>query len=70
MTLSAGELEVLHKGGAVPQTIDGHECVLVRKDVYERLRHPVYDDSPWTDDELEALAEATFDQLDCPQPIR
>ena len=30
--------------------------VLLRQDVYERLRHQEYDDSPWTDEEMELLA--------------
>jgi hypothetical protein len=27
-------------------------CVLLRRDVYERVRHLLYDDTEWTDDEL------------------
>ena len=30
--------------------------VLLRQDVYERLRDQDYDDSPWTDEEMELLA--------------
>jgi hypothetical protein len=30
--------------------------VLLRQDVYERLTDPEYDDSPWTDTEMELLA--------------
>ena len=30
--------------------------VLLRRDVYERLTHDGYDDSPWTDEEMELLA--------------
>ena len=30
--------------------------VLVRKDVYERIKGLLYDDSPWTAEEMEALA--------------
>ena len=30
--------------------------VLVRKEVYERLRELLYDDSPWTDEEMDLLA--------------
>jgi hypothetical protein len=70
MTLSDGELETLRIGNALPITIDGSEYVVLRKDDYERLRAASYDDSPWTEDELEALAAATFEQLDSPQPIR
>lgn len=30
--------------------------MLVRKDVYERIRELLYDDSPWSDEEMDALA--------------
>jgi hypothetical protein len=36
-----------------PQTRQTY--VLVRKEVYERLKD-LYDDSPWTDEEMDALA--------------
>jgi hypothetical protein len=44
--------------GPEPVAIDpetGQAYVLVPKDVYERLKL-LYDDSPWTDEEREALA--------------
>ena len=31
-------------------------CVLLRADEYERLKEEEYDDSPWTREELQALA--------------
>ena len=34
------------------------EYVLVRKEIYERMKELVYDDSPWTDEEMDALAWA------------
>ncbi len=40
-----------------PVAIDpdtGESYVLVRKDVYDRMK--AYDDSPWTDEERDALA--------------
>lgn len=30
--------------------------ILVRKEVYERMKELVYDDSPWTDEERDLLA--------------
>ena len=30
--------------------------VLLHRDVYERLTHDDYDDSPWSDEEMELLA--------------
>jgi hypothetical protein len=35
--------------------------VLLRADEYERLKEHGYDDSPWTRDELEAVAWQTVD---------
>jgi hypothetical protein len=32
------------------------EYVLVRADLFDKLREPAYDDSPWTSEEREALA--------------
>jgi hypothetical protein len=41
--------------------------VLVRKEVYERLKED-YDDSPWTDEEMEALAAEAGELLDRYEP--
>jgi hypothetical protein len=45
------------------------EYVLVRADVYDRLREGQYDDSPWTPEERDALAweagkHAGWDDMD------
>jgi hypothetical protein len=42
--------------------------VLVRKETYERLKELTYDDSPWTDEEMDLLAEEAGELLDeyCP----
>jgi hypothetical protein len=32
------------------------EYVVVRKENYERMKELLYDDSPWTDEEMDALA--------------
>ena len=34
----------------------GETFMLLRLEEYERLKHDVYDDSPWTREELQALA--------------
>lgn len=49
-----------------PQTNQAY--VLVRKEVYERLKE-LYDDSPWTEEEMDALAweagrAAGWDEMD------
>jgi hypothetical protein len=43
--------------------------VLVRQDLFERLADQAYDDSPWTDEEMELLAweagkEAGWEEMD------
>jgi hypothetical protein len=34
------------------------------------MRQPVYDDSDWTDEEMERLASQMFDGMDKPETIR
>ena len=38
--------------------------VLVRKEAYERIKELFYDDSPWTDEEMDRLAEEAGELLD------
>jgi hypothetical protein len=57
--------------GAEPEVIDPESrevYVLVRKNVYERLKRLAYDDSPWTEEEMDLLAEEAGDLLDRYQP--
>lgn len=42
--------------------------VLIRKDVYDRIKRLAYDDSPWTDEEMDLLAEEAGEMLDRYQP--
>ena len=44
-----------------PET--NREFVLVRADVFDRLRDLSYDDSPWTEDERDALRSEVLDEL-------
>ncbi len=41
---------------------------LVRQEVYERLMALAYDDSPWTDEEMDLLADEAGELLDRYQP--
>jgi hypothetical protein len=41
----------------------GTDLVLLRADVFARLRALVYDDSPWTDEEMDRLAAEDADAL-------
>jgi hypothetical protein len=57
----------LELAGPEPLAIDPHtqeQCVLVRKDVYERIKGLLYDDSPWTDEEMDLLAIEAGEMLD------
>jgi hypothetical protein len=42
--------------------------VLVRKEAYERIKELIYDDSPWTDEEMDLLADETGELLDRYRP--
>ena len=56
--------------GPEPTAIDpatNREYVLVPKEVYERLKE-FYDDSPWTAEEMDALAEEAGKLLDRYEP--
>lgn len=69
MTLTPEQLRAIQSGQPVSVTVDQTECVVVRKDVFQRTRHVSYDDSDWSDDELEAVAAQTFDGLDDAEKI-
>jgi hypothetical protein len=58
-----GELRLID-----PQT--QQQYIVVRAEVYDRMKALVYDDSVWSDAELEFLATRTFDQLDNPEKIQ
>ncbi len=60
--------EMLQTGGlrlVDPQT--RQEYVAVKADLYETIRQFAYDDSQWSDDELDALAVRMFAELDEPE---
>jgi hypothetical protein len=70
MTLTSDQAKMLQSGNPIPITIDHTPCVLVRQDVFDKLRTAEYDDSVWTDDELSVLAASTLAALDRPEPIQ
>jgi hypothetical protein len=65
MKLTAEQQQSIKRGAPVrvtePQT--NLECVVVRADVYERMRKLIYDDSPWTDEEKALLAEEAGESI-------
>jgi hypothetical protein len=61
MKLTAEQERAVQGGQAVQVSIGGAECVLLRKDVYERGE--AVDFSPWTLQEMNLLATETADLL-------
>ncbi len=68
MQLSEDQRQAIESGQPISVVIDHTECVLIRKDVYEKVRR-LYDDSPWTAGEMNALANQMFDDADSAGPI-
>jgi hypothetical protein len=44
MTFTTQQREAVNTSGTVPMTIDGIECVVVRADVFEKVRTVISDD--------------------------
>ena len=64
MTLTPEQTRAIQNGQAVSVTVDQNECVVVRKDVFQKIRRLAYDDSDWSEAEMEAVAADMFDALD------
>jgi hypothetical protein len=61
MKLTAEQQQAVRYGQAVQVDVDGAECILLRKDVFERGEE--LDFSPWTPEEMDLLAAETGDLL-------
>jgi hypothetical protein len=56
MNLTTDQQRAVREGDAVAVTIDDTECVLLRRDIFDRVRRVVeYDDSAWSDAEKRAI---------------
>lgn len=73
LELTEEQARAVTENGATPPTLvdpkTQTQYLLVRKDVYELLSDPDYDDSPWTSEERTALAweagkHAGWDEMD------
>ena len=64
LDLTAEQRIALENGEPVPCVIGATQCVVVRKEAFDRLQHVAYDDSEWTTEEMTALAERTLDAAD------
>jgi hypothetical protein len=69
LELSADQQTALARGEAVPCVVSDTQCIVVRKDVFERMQHVAYDDSEWTSDEMIAIAKYAFNDADTAGPI-
>ena len=63
MQLTQEQWQALHEGQSVHFHEEGTDFVVVRADVFERLRQIIYDDTPWTDEEMDILAAEDADAL-------
>jgi hypothetical protein len=63
MRLSTEQLAAVKKGQSVHVNEEGTDLVVLRADLFERLRHALYDDSGWTDEEMDLLAAENADAL-------
>jgi hypothetical protein len=64
MNLTAEQQHAIKKGEAVEMTVDGWPCVLLSREVYDRVKRAVeYDDSEWTEEEMSLLASESADML-------
>jgi hypothetical protein len=68
MHLSPDQLRSLQHGDAIHVCEAGIECVLVRADIFERIKAARSDDE-WTPEEMRALAERSLDDADAAGPI-
>ncbi len=63
MELSKEQMDAVRGGKPVRLNEEGTEMVVVCADVFESLRGLGYDDSPWSDDEMDRLAAEDADAL-------
>jgi hypothetical protein len=58
MELTSQQTDAIASGQAVPVAVNETECVILRKDLFERVRHLIYDDGDLTRDEMQNLIAA------------
>ena len=62
--LTEQQRKAIEGGAAIRVAEEGHEYVLLRPDVYERLAEGSYDDGTWTAEELDRLRDEAVTMLD------
>jgi len=63
MQLTDEQLEAVLSGESVRLKEGNTDLVVMRADVFDRLQDLLYDDGPWTDEEMDLLAAEDADAL-------
>jgi hypothetical protein len=66
MILSADQLSAIQRGSPVPINLDGTDCVVLRKDLYDKVKGLIYDDSEVDPREMYPAVLSAWDQDDNP----
>jgi hypothetical protein len=67
MDLTSQQVEAIDHGAAVPIVVEGRSCVVLRQDVYDRVKRVTdFDDSDISPEETYAAVLAAWDQEDDP----
>lgn len=67
MNLTSEQIQAIREGAPVPLVLPevGEECVVLRRDAYEKIKQRVYEDpldySPWTAEEMDLLADEALE---------
>jgi hypothetical protein len=63
MPFTKEQLDAVRNGVPVRLNAEGTDLIVLRADVFDRLKELLYDDSPWTDEEMALLAAEDADSL-------
>ncbi len=67
MNLTNDQIQALDQGNAVPVAVEGRACVVLRQDVYNRVKQVIdYDDSEANPEETYSAVLAAWDQEEDP----
>jgi hypothetical protein len=61
MDLTTQQAQAVADGQPVPVVINGVRCIVLREDLYDRVKRAIdYDDSDWTDEEMRSVMGRTM----------
>ena len=55
MHLTSDETHAIENGQVVPVAVNSTDCVIMRKDIFERVKYLIYDDSELSHEEMQHL---------------